>query len=123
MNWVIIATLILLVIVGVEILTSPEAKGRAGEEKIYTILERLEGHKRILANCYLPNGNSGTTEMICFVGTKRESMCLNLKIIADGFSEEKTSNFGQKRFVVQIVKHKNSAFIIRCGKILPIFGH
>lgn len=63
MDWIIIAILILLVAVGIEILTSPEAKGRAGEEKIYTILERIEGHKRILANCYLPNGNSGTTEI------------------------------------------------------------
>lgn len=123
MNWVIIATLILLVIVGVEILTSPEAKGRAGEEKIYTILERLEGHKRILANCYLPNGNSGTTEIDLILLHETGIYVFESKIIADGFSEEKTSNFGQKRFVVQIVKHKNSAFIIRCGKILPIFGH
>jgi len=83
MTWMIIALLLLLVcIVGFlkrrsagrgpepkaerskEVLEeSPAEKGRAGEEKIYEILEQLAGRKAFLPNCYLPKQTGGTTEI------------------------------------------------------------
>lgn len=38
-------------------------KGEYGEDKIYDILERIDGYKAILPNCYLPKGNGETAEV------------------------------------------------------------
>ncbi len=40
-----------------------EGKGQYGENKIYDVLEKVEGYKAILPNCYLPKSNGETTEV------------------------------------------------------------
>lgn len=39
------------------------SKGKMGETHIYSVLDKLEGQKAILTNCYLPLRNGGTTEV------------------------------------------------------------
>ena len=42
---------------------SPEEKGEIGEDIIYRDLDRIEGRKAFLPNCYIPKHNGGTTEI------------------------------------------------------------
>ena len=42
---------------------SSEEKGEAGEDIIYYDLNKVKGRKAFLPNCYIPKGESGTTEI------------------------------------------------------------
>ena len=61
-EWIVIAVFLLIVLC---ILAAAfgQNKGQVGETQIYKVLERLEGQKAIISNCYLPMKDSGTTEV------------------------------------------------------------
>ena len=42
---------------------SPEERGDAGENIIYSALNKVRGRKALLPNCYIPVGQKGTTEI------------------------------------------------------------
>lgn len=42
---------------------NPEEKGEIGEDIIYYDLDRIEGRKAFLPNCYIPKHSGGTTEI------------------------------------------------------------
>ncbi len=61
-EWVVIATILLIVLCVLAAFFGQD-KGQAGETQIYKVLERLEGQKAIIPNCYLPMRDGGTTEV------------------------------------------------------------
>ena len=61
-DWIIIA-IVLFVALCVLAVVFGQDKGQAGETRIYKVLERLEGQKAIIPNCYLPMRDGGTTEV------------------------------------------------------------
>ena len=65
MEWIIAgsALLIFLVYLIVEVCEGFADKGKTGEEQVYNVLERLEGRKAVLRNCYIPKVTGGTTEI------------------------------------------------------------
>ena len=42
---------------------SVKGKGEYGEDRIYDILQKVDGYKATLPNCYLPKGNGETAEV------------------------------------------------------------
>ena len=42
---------------------SVKGKGKYGEDRIYDILQKVDGYKATLQNCYLPKGNGETAEV------------------------------------------------------------
>lgn len=40
-----------------------QKRGQRGEEKVYDTLEKLDGHKAVIRNCYLPTQRGDTTEV------------------------------------------------------------
>ena len=42
---------------------SPEERGDAGENIIYSALNKVRGRKALLPNCYIPVGQKGSTEI------------------------------------------------------------
>ena len=42
---------------------SVKGKGKYGEDRIYDILQKVDGYKATLPNCYLPKGNGETAEV------------------------------------------------------------
>ena len=52
---------------------SPEERGDAGENIIYSALNKVRGRKALLPNCYIPVGQKGTTEIdMIFLDTMSE---------------------------------------------------
>ena len=67
MEWIIGLVLICFIcciIAAVEEAAVEEQKrGQRGEEKVYDTLEKLDGHKAVIRNCYLPTQRGDTTEV------------------------------------------------------------
>lgn len=64
MEWIIVLVLICCIIAAVEEAAVEEQKrGQRGEEKVYDTLEKLDGHKAMIRNCYLPTQRGDTTEV------------------------------------------------------------
>lgn len=61
-EWIVIAVFLLIVLC-ILAAACGQNKGQVGETQIYKVLERLEGQKAIISNCYLPMKDSGTTEV------------------------------------------------------------
>ena len=62
MEWIIVLVLtcfICCIIAAVE----EQKRGQRGEEKVYDTLEKLDGHKAVIRNCYLPTENGDVTEV------------------------------------------------------------
>lgn len=59
MEWIIVLVLICCIIAAVE----EQKRGQRGEEKVYDTLEKLDGHKAMIRNCYLPTQRGDTTEV------------------------------------------------------------
>ena len=62
MEWIIVLALICFIcciIAAVE----EQKRGQRGEEKVYDTLEKLDGHKGVIRNCYLPTQRGDTTEV------------------------------------------------------------
>ena len=67
MEWIIglvLTCFICCIIAAVEEAAVEEQKrGQRGEEKVYDTLEKLDGHKAVIRNCYLPTQRGDTTEV------------------------------------------------------------
>lgn len=61
-EWIIIAVVLLFALCILAAVFGQD-KGQAGETRIYKVLERLDGQKAIIPNCYLPMKDGGTTEV------------------------------------------------------------
>ena len=62
MEWIIVLVLtcfICCIIAAVE----EQKRGQRGEEKVYDTLEKLDGYKAMIRNCYLPTQRGDTTEV------------------------------------------------------------
>lgn len=60
MLWGGLTVILILILVA---LFCAKGKGEYGEDKIYDILQKLDGYKATLPNCYLPKGNGETSEV------------------------------------------------------------
>ena len=60
MVWGCLVVVLILVLIA---LFSVKGKGEYGEDIIYDILQKVDGYKATLANCYLPKGNGETAEV------------------------------------------------------------
>ena len=60
MVWGCLVVVLILVLIA---LFSVKGKGEYGEDRIYDILQKVDGYKATLANCYLPKGNGETAEV------------------------------------------------------------
>ena len=50
-------------VLGFVALLGMKSKGEYGEDRIYDILQKVDGYKATLPNCYLPKGNGETSEV------------------------------------------------------------
>ena len=60
MVWGCLTVALMLVLIA---LFSVKGKGEYGEDRIYDILQKVDGYKATLQNCYLPKGNGETAEV------------------------------------------------------------
>ena len=60
MVWGCLTVALILVLIA---LFSVTGKGEYGEDRIYDILQKVDGYKATLQNCYLPKGNGETAEV------------------------------------------------------------
>ena len=60
MVWGCLVVVLVLVLIA---LFSVKGKGEYGEDRIYDILQKVDGYKATLPNCYLPKGNGETAEV------------------------------------------------------------
>lgn len=94
-EWIVIAVFLLIVLC---ILAAAfgQNKGQVGETQIYKVLERLEGQKAIISNCYLPMKDSGTTEVDLVLIHESGIYVIESKTIVAGFLEARIRSIGHK---------------------------
>ena len=102
---------------------SVKGKGEYGEDRIYDILQKVDGYKATLPNCYLPKGNGETAEVDLIFLTNPVFMFLNLKITVAGYLAVKIRSTGRKVFLIEGVEQKNISSTILYGKMIHIYVH
>ena len=94
-------------------------RGQRGEEKVYDTLEKLDGHKAMIRNCYLPTQRGDTTEVDLVLIHESGIYVIESKTIVDGYSEVTLEESGRRLFQREMEKRQNISFTIRfCRMVL-----
>jgi hypothetical protein len=97
---------------------SVKGKGEYGEDRIYDILQKVDGYKATLPNCYLPKGNGETAEVDLIFLHESGIYVFNRKIIVAGYLAVKIRSTGRNVFLIEGVERRNISSITRCGKMI-----
>ena len=102
---------------------SVKGKGEYGEDRIYDILQKVDGYKATLPNCYLPKGNGETAEVDLIFLHESGIYVFLLKITVAGYLAVKIRSTGRKVFLIEGVEQKNISSTILYGKMIHIYVH
>lgn len=102
---------------------SVKGKGEYGEDRIYDILQKVDGYKATLPNCYLPKGNGETAEVDLIFLHESGIYVFILKITVAGYLAVKIRSTGRKVFLIEGVEQKNISSTILYGKMIHIYVH
>lgn len=102
---------------------SVKGKGEYGEDRIYDILQKVDGYKATLPNCYLPKGNGETAEVDLIFLHESGIYVFRLKITVAGYLAVKIRSTGRKVFLIEGVEQKNISSTILYGKMIHIYVH
>lgn len=102
---------------------SVKGKGEYGEDRIYDILQKVDGYKATLPNCYLPKGNGETAEVDLIFLHESGIYVFKKKITVAGYLAVKIRSTGRKVFLIEGVEQKNISSTILYGKMIHIYVH
>lgn len=102
---------------------SVKGKGEYGEDRIYDILQKVDGYKATLPNCYLPKGNGETAEVDLIFLHESGIYVFESKNYSGWIFGSENQKYWTQSFLIEGVEQKNISSTILYGKMIHIYVH
>lgn len=102
---------------------SVKGKGEYGEDRIYDILQKVDGYKATLPNCYLPKGNGETAEVDLIFLHESGIYVFESKNYSGWIFGSENQKYWTQSFSDRRGGTKNISSTILYGKMIHIYVH